>query len=351
MKVGLLSQDDHREAFEGDEPLFEEQEQQEQEAGEEPVCTNTAANTATSSETKAPLQDNEGAQEQDKKKQNLIEDLVSTVEEITLGDQDDIKIRNISHTCSVAPFDAGSNMMEATRIVVYDELPSGVSPSCCSVVQDVDDPNKVKLTVERVKDFYDIDFFFGVLLQSREQDQNSNAKVAAMLHIKEESTKLEMTQDNVACETFSFRVGSDLKVEMGFRRRHDITVVHNKEPLLSQRIEIEEDDGNIEYANYVFFYLLGWTAAQFEERKRLVAMKGSTRQVRPNGPTMKFGSPHRRRAGANSRAQQSPDESMRSESKESNDSSPGKRKKTSDSAGGEGTPSGAHVIATDGGRW
>lgn len=200
------------------------------------------------------------------------EENISPSEPLQDYHQDKMRIRMLKHNARVS-FDGGVSFMFATRVCVYFELPSGVKPMGCTVVQDLEQVNKLTVTVERSKAIFDPDQVAAALLVTG-NPQIDNGLVQAV----SEDVDVEREEDNVffdekpgvVMHDYQFIIPSDLIVEAGFRMKND-PVATTSRPLNFHPfalIKQSKKRSTPHQSNLLACYLLAWTKEQIEKRNK-----------------------------------------------------------------------------------
>jgi hypothetical protein len=180
---------------------------------------------------------------------------------------EEMKIRHISHTCSVAPYDNSSRTL-ATRVMVYAELPSGVIPRTTTAVQDGAVPNKVTITIERSKHINDPSLF-KLMLTSGDKHTDDGLEAAAHQHVENEVEGMDDKKVGVIRFPYEYIIPDMFMVESGFRSPNDPTTIDNKKFIRVQSAGIEDKNGSKYYCNFVYFFLLAWTKEQFDKKSKM----------------------------------------------------------------------------------
>jgi hypothetical protein len=219
-----------------------------------------------------------------KKKASVI-NLFETLR-ITVDDNEEMKIRMVAHTVRVTPFDE-ITYLQGSRICVYVELPSGVSPRSVTAAQGGGkDSNEIEITIERNKNLFDPNFFIDCLLKTGDRNIDDGIVNAAEHHCEKEKEGLELGKRGVVKTAYKFVVPPLFHVESGFRCRKDPTRVDNKAFISFQSVDLEDKHKNIDTCNFVFFFLLGWTPDQAEKKKAVKLLGGG--QSRRGGKKVIF---------------------------------------------------------------
>jgi hypothetical protein len=194
--------------------------------------------------------------------EDLFEDL-----DIDVEDNEEMKIRMIAHDVRVAPYDEATFYM-AKKLTIIAELPSGVSPQSVGARQDPEHNNNISVTIERSKNLFNPSFIFESMLKTGKENIDTGAMAAAMQHVKEEEEKgqFETSKPRFMRQTYQYVIPPEYNVDGGFRTFLDPTVVNNKRFIEFVQSDIEDDNGNINTANYIYFSVLAWTDEQIAER-------------------------------------------------------------------------------------